>query len=142
MNKTKMTRFATALGTVLLASATWAAGPGSGAGPAANADTPATSTPGPGTGMGTGPGGGMGAGMGTGMQARQRLNVGAKNTAGWGLMTQPERLEHRQRLQNMHSLEECKAYVATHHEQMAARAKERGQTLPAMPRRDPCQGLK
>lgn len=138
MSKTTMTRFSTALGMVLLASAAWAAGPGPAAGPADNAGTPATNTPGPGAGMGTGPG----TGLGTGMQARQRLNVGAKNTAGWGLMTQPERLEHRQRLQNMQSLEECKAYVATHHEQMAARAKERGQTLPAMPRREPCQGLK
>ena len=42
----------------------------------------------------------------------------------------------------MHSREECDAYMSQHHDQMAERAKERGMTMPAEPRRDACAGLK
>jgi hypothetical protein len=36
----------------------------------------------------------------------------------------------------------CMAYMEQHHAKMAARAKERGRTLPAKPRQDACAALK
>jgi hypothetical protein len=42
----------------------------------------------------------------------------------------------------MTSQAECKAYMEQHHQEMVARAKEKGRTLPAQPRRDACAGLK
>ncbi len=58
------------------------------------------------------------------------------------MMSEPERAEHRQRMQSMMSYEDCRAYRDQHHEQMAARAKERGLTMPMQPRHDACAGLK
>ena len=115
----------------LIAVAAWAQpaggrGPGAasgpmGAGPMASA---------PGMGMGKGPGAGRGA-------ARSGSGV----TPGWALMTEQERTEHRGRMQNMKTQDECKTYQAQHHEQMVARAKERGSKALPAPRRDPCAGL-
>ncbi len=100
-------------------------GPGSGAGP-----------------MGAGPDAGApGMGMGRGTGAG-RAQWGSDFTPGWTLMSQQERNEHRDRMRSMKSYEECHAYQAQHHEQMAARAKERGGAAPAQPRRDACAGLK
>lgn len=96
-------------------------GPGPGAGPGFGA----ASAPGRGPGM-MGPGG----------------RWGADVTPGWAMMTQQERNEHREKMRAMKTYDECKAYQQQHHEQMAARAKERGATQPAQPRRDPCLGLK
>lgn len=79
-------------------------------------------------------------GMGWGMHHGPRM--GPHNTPGWSLMTPAERAEHRDRMRSMHSYDECKAYMDQHHEQMMARAKERGSTLPAQPRRDACAGMK
>jgi hypothetical protein len=45
-------------------------------------------------------------------------------------------------MRSMKTYEECKTYLAQHHEQMAARAKERGGKALAEPRRDACAGLK
>lgn len=42
----------------------------------------------------------------------------------------------------MASYDECKAYMDQHHRQMVERAKEKGRTVPAQPRRDACAGLK
>jgi hypothetical protein len=61
---------------------------------------------------------------------------------GWGLMTRQERTEHRDKIRSMKTYEECKAYVEQHHTQMAARAKEKGGSMPAQPRRDACAWLK
>ncbi len=98
-------------------------GPGPmGAGPAASA---------PGMGMGMGPGGGRGA-----------ARWGSDFTPGWTLMNQQERNEHRDRMHSMKTYEECKAYQERHHDQMAARTKERGGKALAQPRRDACAGLK
>jgi hypothetical protein len=57
-------------------------------------------------------------------------------------MTPAERTEHQTRMRSMKTHEECKTYMGQHHEQMAARAKEKGVTVPGQPRRDPCAGLK
>lgn len=57
-------------------------------------------------------------------------------------MTEQERNEHRQRMGSMKTFDDCKTYQTQHHEQMAARAKERGGKTLAQPRRDACAGLK
>lgn len=58
------------------------------------------------------------------------------------MMTPAERDAHRQRMSSMKSYDECKAYMDKHHEEMVARAKEKGGRPPASPRRDGCAGLK
>jgi hypothetical protein len=45
-------------------------------------------------------------------------------------------------MRSMKTYEECKSYQDQHHEQMAAKAKERGGKALAQPRRDACGGLK
>lgn len=49
------------------------------------------------------------------------------------LMTEQERIEHRNRMRSMKSNEEREAYRLEHHKKMQARAKERGVTLPDEP---------
>lgn len=97
-----------------------------GAGPGPRGAEPAASTPG----IGMGQVGGRGA-----------ARWGSEFTPGWSLMSQQERDEHRERMRSMKTYEECKAYQEQHHEQMAARAKERGRKAPVQPRRDACAGL-
>jgi hypothetical protein len=104
-------------------------GPGAGTGPMGAG--PAASAPGMGMGMGMGPGGGRGA-----------ARYGSDYTPGWALMSQQERNDHRDRMRSMKSYEECRSYQDQHHEQMAARAKERGGKALAQPRRDACGSLK
>lgn len=53
------------------------------------------------------------------------------NTWGYQLMTPQERTEHQARMRSFKTYEECKAYQDEHHQQMEARAKEKGTTLPA-----------
>lgn len=102
----------------------------------------AAQSAGPGSGPGPGPGAGPGAGMGPGAGGPGRgPRYGADVTPGWALMTEAERNEHRTRMQAIKTHEECVAEMARHRESMAARAKERGQTLPT-PRGDPCRGFR
>jgi hypothetical protein len=94
----------------------------------------------PGSGKGPGPGPAASAprmGMGMGMG-----RWGSDFTPGWSLMTPQERNEHRERMRNAKTYDECKAAQQQHHEQMAARAKERGGKPLAQPRRDACAGMK
>ena len=58
------------------------------------------------------------------------------------MMTPEERQAHHDRMTGFKSYEECRAYVDQHHQNMVARAKERGIKAPAAPRRDMCAGLK
>lgn len=81
---------------------------------------------------------GMGMHRGMGPGARS----GADYTPGWSMMSPKERQEHRDKLKSMKTYEECKATMDQHHEQMAARAKEKGRAMPAAPRHDACAGLK
>jgi hypothetical protein len=104
----------------------------------------AQSAPGAGQGAGaaaaaSAPGMGMGPGMrsGRGMSAQW----GSNYTPGWSLMTLAERNAHRDQMRSMKTYEECKTYKDQTHEQMAARAKEKGKTL-SPPRRDACAALK
>lgn len=78
-------------------------------------------------------------GMGHG---RGAAHWGSDYTPGWALMTEQERNEHRERMRSMKTYEECKTYQEQHHEQMAARAKERGGKALPQPRRDACRSLK
>ena len=95
--------------------------------------------PGPGA---SGPG--MGMGMGQGMQGGHGpgARAGANYTPGWSMMTPAERSEHMAHMGAIKSQDECKAYVLKHHDEMTARAKEKGAKPLAAPRRDPCAGLK
>ncbi len=97
---------------------------GPGPGPAAGASAPR---------MGMGPGGGM-------MRGGPRW--GSDYTPGWAMMNAKERDEHRAQMRAAKTEQECVALRDKHHEQMGARAKERGITMPAQPRRDACQGMK
>jgi len=113
-----------ACGFLAVVGAAWAqSGAGMGPGPGASA---------PGMGMGPGMGGGRGPGA----------RAGADYTPGWAMMTTAERTEHMNRMGSMKTVDECKAYVQKHHEEMASRAKEKGAKVVAQPRRDPCAGLK
>jgi hypothetical protein len=80
--------------------------------------------------------------MGMGMGGMQGWRMNRDNTPGWSMMTRAERQAHRDRMMSMTDHAACSAYMEQHHAQMAARAKERGRALPAMPRRDPCAALK
>lgn len=105
----------------------------------------ALAQPGPGPGpMAAGPGAsspGMGMGMGP-RHGHGGARWGADHTPGWSMMTPQERDAHREQMRGMKRYEDCQAFQAQHHEQMMARAKERGAKLPAAPRRDACAGLK
>ncbi len=80
--------------------------------------------------------GNPGAGRGPMTQA------GADDTPGWSMMTRTERNTHRDQMRAMKTYDECTAYMAQHHEQMMARAKEKGGKPLAAPRRDACASLK
>lgn len=114
----------------LSAGAVWAQAAGGGASGPMGAG-PRASAPGMGMGMGMGPGGGHG-----------MARWGSDYTPGWTMMDPQERKEHQERMHAMKTFEECKAYHDQHHEQMAARAKERGGKALARPRHDPCWGMK
>jgi len=135
----------TALGAAMV-SAQSASAPAAGPGPG-----PRASGPGPGPGMGMGPGARGASGPGTGMPMGPGMRGGARGpgrsgadfTPGWPMMSPKEREEHRARMQAAKTYDECKALQQQHHDQMAARAKERGASAPlAQPRRDACAGLK
>lgn len=100
----------------------------------------ALAQPGPGA-SAPGMGPGMGGGMGPGKAMRQGPRAGAGITPGWKLMTPEERTAHQQAMAGFKTYDECVAYRDKHHQDMAARMKERGQTMPAQPRRDVCAGL-
>ena len=111
-----------------LAGTALAQGPASGPGPGAGGPRM-----GPGAGMGPGTGMGPGAGM---------PRWGQDATPGWGMMSDAERQQHREKMQSLKSHEECKAYMEQHHQQMVERAKAKGVSMPGQPRRDACAGLK
>jgi len=104
---------------------------------------------------GPGMGGGMGGGMGPGADPANRpcmkadpatqgpncnWRMNRRNSAGYALMTPEERAAHQERIRGLKSREECTAYLAEHHTQMAERAKAKGQTL-REPRMRLCERL-
>ena len=58
------------------------------------------------------------------------------------MMSKAERDEHRKRLHEMKTYEECRAYLDQHRTQMEARAKEQGRKALSAPKRDACAALK
>jgi hypothetical protein len=58
------------------------------------------------------------------------------------MMTDAERQQHRDKLAALKTYDECHAYMAEHHDLMVTRAKDKGASMPAQPRRDACSGLK
>lgn len=65
----------------------------------------------------------------------------AHNSAGWQFMSPEERVEHQRRMRSFDRYEECKAYQAAHHAQMAERARLAGVALE--PREDSgCEQLR
>jgi hypothetical protein len=84
-------------------------------------------------GQGMGPGMGHGPGMGP--------RFGADVTPGWSMMSAEERAAHQKAMSEAKTQAECVAARDQHHQAMAERAKARGQTMPARPRRDVCAGL-
>jgi hypothetical protein len=114
-------RLLTVTAALLIAAGTVSAQPGPGAGPVPGASAPRGGPGGPGR---------MGGRWGTDF------------TSGWSMMTSAERQEHQAKMRSMTNHDDCKAYMDQHHQQMAERAKEKGRTVPAQPRRDACAGLK
>lgn len=49
------------------------------------------------------------------------------------LMTQQEMMEHRTKMQSLHTMEERERYRIEHHKKMQERAKEKGVSLPDEP---------
>jgi hypothetical protein len=74
---------------------------------------------------------GMGSmGGGGGMGGMHGPRVGPDTTPGWAMMTPEERDQHRKDMQAAKTPEQCNAMMDKQHQQMAERAKQRGQTLP------------
>jgi hypothetical protein len=105
---------AAAFATIAMAGPGFGAGYGPGAGCAAGTSANCPAGMGPGAGPGSGRMGGWGRGMGVGFE----------------LMTPEERAAHRDYMRSLKTVEECTAYVAAHQAAMAARAAEKGITLP------------
>jgi hypothetical protein len=57
------------------------------------------------------------------------------------MMTPEERDQHRKDMQAAKTPEQCNAMMDKQHQQMAERAKQRGQTLPDKPRHEGCMGM-
>ena len=53
---------------------------------------------------------------------------------GWNMMTEQERIEHRKTMRTFKTNEERERYRIEHHKRMQERAKERGLSMPDMPR--------
>jgi len=62
------------------------------------------------------------------------------NTPGTAMMTPQERERHRQDLERAKTGGECQAVAAKQRQQMAQRAKKRGEPAPPDPASDPCVG--
>jgi hypothetical protein len=69
------------------------------------------------------------------------MRSGPQVTPGWPMMSAAERREHMAKMGSFTTRKECEAYTAEHHRLMAERAKQRGVTIPAQPRHNPCAGL-
>ena len=52
---------------------------------------------------------------------------------GWQLMTEQERIEHRNKMMSMNTKEEREAYRLEHHMRMQERATDKGVTIPDQP---------
>ncbi len=62
--------------------------------------------------------------------ARGPWRASEDNTQGWHLMSHEERIAHQSKVRGFTSLEECRTYQLSHHQQMAERARQQGVALP------------
>lgn len=86
--------------------------------------------------------GGHGMGPAAAQKTAPAARAGSDYTPGWSMMSKAERDEHRKRLHEMKTYEECRAYLEQHRTQMEARAKEQGRKALSAPKRDACTALK
>jgi Ni/Co efflux regulator RcnB len=84
----------------------------------------------------------QGAASAPAMGGMRGMNMNRDNTPGWSMMNRAERREHHDKMMAMTDPAACMAYGDEHHAKMTERAKERGRSLPAKPRRDACAALK
>ena len=90
-------------------------------------------------GMGNGPGmQKQGAGMGKMGGRGMRFNQ--DNVSGWSLMTPEERSAQQAKMRSSKTYAECEALQTEHRVSMAARAKEKGVSLPS-PRQNGCDRM-
>ena len=86
--------------------------------------------------------GGHGMGPAAAQKTAPAARAGSDYTPGWSMMSKAERDEHRKRLHEMKTYEECRTYLEQHRTQMEARAKEQGRKALSAPKRDACAALK
>jgi len=70
------------------------------------------------------------------LQAQEQMQTqeqAREQVYGWELMTEEERLQHREKMRTMTTEEERNRYRQEHHEKMQERAKQQGVELPAGP---------
>ncbi len=73
-----------------------------------------------------------GSGMATDQEQSRQTMQQQEQVFGWELMTQEERIEHRDKMRSLQSQEERESYRLEHHAEMEKRARERGVVLPEM----------
>lgn len=66
-----------------------------------------------------------------GIAAAGPWHAAPQNTSGWYYMTPEERIEHQRRMRSFQTYEDCKAYQAQHHAELARRALQHGVELQA-----------
>lgn len=79
---------------------------------------------------------------GMGMGGMRGWQMNRDNTPGWSMMSRAERQAHHDKMMSMTDHSACTAYMEQHHAQMVARAKQRGRSMPVMPKKDACAALK
>ena len=85
-------------------------------------------------------------GPGAGSAPRQGMGrrggmVGPNYTPGWQMMTPAERDEHRNRMLNAKTADECRQIMAEHQQRMDERATAAGRGPMPHPHRDGCSGF-
>jgi hypothetical protein len=78
----------------------------------------------------------------SGIAQAQGPRSGGNYTPGWAMMSPQERDEHRKRMAEARTPEQCGAARDDHRRLMEERAKERGMASLPVPRRDACAGFK
>lgn len=66
---------------------------------------------------------------------------GSRYTPGWSMMSSQERAEHRKRMADAKTAQECQSVMAEHRKQMEERAAQRGRGPMMQPRSDACRGM-
>jgi len=59
-----------------------------------------------------------------------QVSYSAEEAYGWSIMSEQERIQHRETMRNLKTQEEQERYRMEHHNKMQERAKEKGVTLP------------